>query len=248
MFVMPQTLFSNKFLDSLAARDSTLLLPYLKPVSLSERGNIYEEGEAIEHVYFPLNCVVSSVVILHDGATVEVSMTGRESAVGIVSIFGEYKARNWTRVLIPGDALKMKSETLRQLCHQHETLQTELMHCYRRIITQVSQRAVCSCRHTITQRLCCWLLMVHDRVGADEFALTHDLIAGRLGTRRAGITQVANMLQSSKAIRYHRGRISIIDRSIIERAACECYATYKDEFYWFEDCAENERQEISAGR
>jgi CRP-like cAMP-binding protein len=232
MIAKPLTLVKNRFLASLPEKEFELLLPYLKHVHLPEGYTLYGQNDLVKQVYFPLTCVLSAVTIMNDGATVEVSLLGHENVAGSMTVFGEHRARNWTRVLIPGDAFQMPTSTLRELFRQHENLQAGLMRCYRMNIAQVSQRAVCSCRHTIMQRLCCWLLMVHDRVGTDDFPSTQDVIAGRLGARRAGITQAAGMLQSMGAIRYHRGKIHIADRSLIERAACECYLTYKDEFEW----------------
>lgn len=246
MIATPQALIENKFLACLPDDCFQLLLPHLKPVRLSARDTLYAPGDSIEQIYFPLNCIVSAVSIMNDGATVEVRMIGRENVTGIVALFGEHIARNWTRVLIAGNAMRMPANVLRELFHRHETLQRELMHCYRRIIAQVSQRAVCSSRHTLINRLSCWLVMVHDRAGADELPLTHDSIAGQLGARRAGITQAAGTLQSMGAIRYSRGKIHVTDRARIETAACECYSTYKAEFEWIERCASKEHPRLKA--
>lgn len=73
------------------------------------------------------------------------------------------------------------------------------------------------------ERLCGWLLMVHDRVGGDNLKLTQEMIASRVGARRAGITVAAGMLQEMKAIEYRRGQLHIRDRDLLERAVCECY-------------------------
>lgn len=246
MIATPQSLIRNKFLACLPDECFQLLLPHLKPVSLSSRDTLYTQGDAVEHVYFPLNCIVSAVSIMNDGATVEVRMIGRENVAGLVTLFGEHVARNWTRVLIPGDALRMPASVLRELFPQHEALQRELMHCYRRILAQASQRAVCSSRHTLMHRLSCWLLMIQDRVRADNLPLTHDSIAGQLGARRAGITQAAGALQSMGAIRYNRGKIHIANRALIENVACECYLTYKAEFEWFENCEQKEAPRLKA--
>ena len=72
-------------------------------------------------------------------------------------------------------------------------------------------------------RLCCWLLMIHDRVGTANLNLTQEMIASRVGARRAGITVAAGMLQEMGAIEYRRGRLHIIDRTTLERVVCECY-------------------------
>lgn len=231
-----QIAFANKVLDCLPREEAQFLLSSLKPVHLSSDEFLYSQGDLLGKVYFPLSCVISTVVIMDDGATVEVGMTGREGMVGVAAIFGERTAHNWTRVLIPGDALWLWAEELRDLMHEREIIEKELMGCYRRMITQVSQRVVCSSRHTIMHRLCCWLLMVHDRVGQDDIALTHEAIARQLGARRAGITLAAGQLQAVRAINYSRGHLHINNRHAVEQMACECYLVYKDEFEWFVNC------------
>ena len=104
------------------------------------------------------------------------------------------------------------------------------MRSYGSLITQVSQRAVCNARHTVLERLACWLLMVHDRVGGENLKLTQEAIASRLGARRAGITVAAGVLQSIGAIEYRRGQLHIKDQVTLEKAVCECYPIMKAEY------------------
>lgn len=236
MATTDQTALANKVLACLPADEAQILLQSLTPVYLSNDDFLYSQGDLLENVYFPLNCVISTVVIMDDGATVEVGLTGREGLVGAAAIFGELTAHNWTRVLIPGQALWMKAAELRDLLRENEIIERELMGCYRRMIRQVSQRVVCSSRHTIMHRLCCWLLMVHDRAGQDDISLTHQTMASRLGARRAGITQAAGNLQAMGAVSYNRGHLHVSDRRAIEKMACKCYLIYKDEFKWFASC------------
>jgi hypothetical protein len=80
------------------------------------------------------------------------------------------------------------------------------------------------------ERLCCWLLMIHDRVGGNNLSLTQEMIASRVGARRAGITVAAGMLQSMKAIEYRRGQLHISNREVLERTVCECYNIMKGEW------------------
>ena len=80
------------------------------------------------------------------------------------------------------------------------------------------------------ERLCCWLLMIHDRVGGNSLSLTQEMIASRVGARRAGITVAAGMLQSMHAIEYRRGQLHILDRGVLERTVCECYNIMKGEW------------------
>ena len=72
--------------------------------------------------------------------------------------------------------------------------------------------------------------MVHDRVGGANLRLTQEMIASRVGARRAGITVSAGMLQDSGAIEYRRGQLHIQSRDLLEETVCECYAIMKADF------------------
>jgi hypothetical protein len=91
------------------------------------------------------------------------------------------------------------------------------------VVAELAQNAACNRFHLIEARLPRWLLMAHDRAPTDELALTHGQLATLLGVRRSGISVAAAALQARKAIRYNRGAITILDRSRLERHACECY-------------------------
>lgn len=220
----------NILLAALPPDELSRLEPFLEPLHLAFEQPIYVHGDLFEWVYLPLDCVLSSVAIMNDGTSVEVYMTGREGVGGVSATFGDYHATCWTRVMIEGDALRIKSVTLHELCRQSDALQSHFMRSYRSVIMQVSQRAVCNGRHTLMQRLCTWLLMVQDRVGRNQLPLTHDFISSRLGTRRAGVTQAAVTLHQARAISYSRGKIRIDDRRIIETMCCECYRTQRQAF------------------
>ena len=233
----------NLLLAATPAADYEYLSEHLERVTLSGKESIHLQGDSVNHLYFPLDCIVSSSVIMNDGSMIEVYMLGRESATGIGAIFGEYVARNWVRVLVPGSALRLRSEIVRDMFRRSSAMQRLLMRAYRAAVTQISQRAVCNGRHTILHRLSTWLLMVHDRVGSDNIPLTQEAISGRLGARRASITQAARYLQEAEAISYSRGKIHIDNRELIEQQACECYEVMRREFNCFKRVEEREREE-----
>jgi len=206
------------------------LLQELRVVPLTVNQVLYEQGDKIEHLYFPLESVASGLAIMEDGTTIETSMVGHESVIGVSAILGSGLSRQWVWVTVGGTALQLESRFLDKLFIQNEVALKALLRCYRLLITQVSQRCVCNTRHTIMERLCCWLLMIHDRVGGNNLNLTQEMIASRVGARRAGITVAAGMLQSMKAIEYRRGQLHIIDRNVLERTVCECYSIMKGEW------------------
>jgi hypothetical protein len=86
-----------------------------------------------------------------------------------------------------------------------------------------TRTAGCNRVHPVEERLARWLLMTHDRVGADTFDLTHEFIAAMLGVRRPSVTVAAGILQQAGLIDYRRGHMRILDRALLEEAACEDY-------------------------
>lgn len=225
-FIKPVTfngLLTNNLLTALPGEDFTRLLPYLEPVSLSCGENLYGFGEGVRDVYFPENAVVSQLHILEDGCTTEAAIIGREGLTGLSAIFASRAPTYLTQVTIAGSALRMSAEALKQEFARGGAMQSLLLSYASARIAQLSQKAVCNARHTVVERLCCWLLMIHDRVGDERLPLTHEQIAHHLGTRRAGISEAAGSLRERGIISYARGQVRVIDRRALETAACECY-------------------------
>lgn len=96
------------------------------------------------------------------------------------------------------------------------------------LLEQTSQSVACNRRHTLEERCARWLLMTHDRVGADEFQLKQDFLALMLGVRRASVTAAAGMLQQAGLIRYSRGKITVLNRARLMDASCECYSIVRE--------------------
>lgn len=220
----------NKLLSHLLTVDGEFLLPQLRIVKLAFNDIIYEYGDSIDDVYFPLDSVVSALAIMEDGTTIEISMVGNEGIVGLSSLVGGGSARNWTKMCIGGSLARLSVSALEHTFSSNGVALKAIMRSYGSLVSQVSQRAVCHARHTVLERLACWLLMIHDRVGGDNLKLTQEAIASRLGSRRAGITVAAGTLQSIGAIEYQRGQLRIRDRLGLEEVVCECYANLKADY------------------
>jgi CRP-like cAMP-binding protein len=99
------------------------------------------------------------------------------------------------------------------------------------LLRLVGQSVACNCLHTVGERCAKWLLMTRDRVGADEFPLTHEFLAMMLGVRRASVTVTAGTLQKAGLIAYRHGRVRVLDPAGLEEASCECYRVARDEFH-----------------
>jgi CRP-like cAMP-binding protein len=115
-------------------------------------------------------------------------------------------------------------------------------------LAQIMQTAACNAKHTIEQRLCRWLLMMHDRAGREELTYTHEFLAHMLGADRKTVTVAAQAMQAKGFIGYQRGKIQITDRAGLEKASCECYAVVQRRFDAFLKPPSTAVQGNTAGR
>lgn len=223
-------LLANKLLGALPAEDFSRLFPHLEPVSLAAGEVLYKMDAEMRHAYFPETAVVSHLHILSEGGMTEADMVGREGMTGLSAVFGAPAPSYLTEVSLGGSALRLRVETLRQEFERCGALQQVLHRYASGRIALLSRRAVCNGNHRVEERLCTWLLMMHDRAGDAPLALTHERISRHLGTRRAGVTSAATVLRDRGVIGYTRGHIRVLDREALQGAACECYPAVRESF------------------
>ncbi|HVF43979.1 MAG TPA: Crp/Fnr family transcriptional regulator [Pyrinomonadaceae bacterium] len=217
-------LLTNKILTGLPGADFARLLPHLEPVELAPDDNLYFLGDAPDFVYFPESAVVSHLHVLSDGGTIEADMVGREGMTGLSAVFNSNTPDRWTKILIGGSGLRVRAGVMREEFALCGGAQQALLSYASARLAHVALRAVCNGLHSVEQRVCSWLLMLQDRAGDERLPLTHERIARHLGTRRAGITELATSLRARGCISYNRGLIRVTDRRGLEASACECYA------------------------
>ena len=128
---------------------------------------------------------------------------------------------------VAGWVLKMEAATFLAEMNHPGPLRDLIEDYVQALFGQISQAAACNRLHSNEERLSRWLLMSHDRVGVDDFAITHEFLGQMLGSRRATVTLSAGILQSAGLITYRRGQVSIVDRPGLELVSCECYAVIK---------------------
>jgi cAMP-binding proteins - catabolite gene activator and regulatory subunit of cAMP-dependent protein kinases len=215
----------NDILKNLSTDAFLEIEPFLQHVNIKKGQTIFGIGDAIDSVYFPNDCVASRIALTEDGATVEVGMIGREGVWGVRALFGAADANYQTVAETSGSALKISALTLKMLAERNPELQSSLVKFYESLLRQVSQRAVCRCRHTIRQQLSAWLLEFMEKARTNKLCITQEKIAQRLGTRRASVTVAVSELQAKEIVRCERGCVIILDPSALEVHACECLRT-----------------------
>lgn len=220
----------NRLLAALPRKEYERVAPHVEEVSFEQGQVLYEPNEPIKYVHFPLSGVNSMLVTTRTGASVEISLVGREGFVGFQPLLGVKSAPNRAISQIPGHALRIKSDTLKKEFDRGDSLQAILHRQIQSQIVQMSQGAACNRLHEVNERMARWLLMMHDRAESDKLPLTHEFLSQMLGANRATVSLTAGVFQQASLIRYARGTITILNREGLEEIACECYQVVKAEF------------------
>ncbi len=190
---------------------------------------LYESGRLMPHIYFPTEGIVSLLYVLDNGASAELALVGNDGAVGVSLFMGGETTTSRAVVQSAGYAYRLSGARLKREFSLHGDLMYVLLRYTQSLLTQMAQTAVCNRHHSVDQQLCRLLLLSLDRLTSNEILLTHELIANMLGVRREGVTDAAGKLQKLGAIRYSRGRITVLKRAELERLCCECYGVVKRE-------------------
>lgn len=214
---------ANRMLASIPPKSYRRLQAQLEPVTVEFGQILYEPGEAIRHVYFPINCLISLLTAVDKRRSLEVGMVGNEGMAGMPFILGMGVSGVRALVQGDGDALRMAAAPFRIEFARNPPLQDALYRYTYALMAQISQTAACNRFHEVEGRLARWLLMTRDRVGSDEFPLTHEFLAHMLGVRREGVTEAATALKRRKLINYNRGKFAILDAKRLKASSCSCY-------------------------
>jgi CRP-like cAMP-binding protein len=214
---------SSLILLSISDSDYSLLRPHLEYVSLPNHLVLHEAGGKLEFAYFPNRGLISLVVVMKDGRTVEAGIVGNEGFTGTMAAVGLSRSPLHAVVQITGDGFRVEVGALQNTLESAPHLQLMLSRYAAIRSMQVAQTAACNRLHDIGQRLARWLLMTQDRVDSGSLPITHDFLATMLGTDRPTVSEAAGALQKKKVIEYTRGAVKIVNRKKLENSACECY-------------------------
>jgi CRP-like cAMP-binding protein len=224
-----RTDIANRLLLALPPRTLNRIRGVLEPVSLARGQVIAHIGEPLKHVYFINKGMASVVKTMKDGRSVEIGTIGIEGMTNAITLIGFERIVLESIVQIPGSAFRMSRDAAIQAMQQDKAFH-QIVHDHARfLLGQIAQTAACNRLHHLEERCCRWLLIAHDSALSDTFPLTHEFLAMMLGVQRAGVSIHLSLLKKAGLIEHRRGIITITDRAGLEDAACECYATMRDE-------------------
>ena len=166
---MPE--LSNLLLDSLTAADAESIRPFLKPVYLNSKDVLFDAGGQIKAVYFPTGAVVSLVIGLSSGDTVEGAMVGRDGVVGGAAALDGKISLSKAVVQLPGSSLMCEVGALRGIALQSHTFLSVIIRHEQTLFAQAQQSTACMANHDVEERLCRWLLRARDLCGSDNLKI-----------------------------------------------------------------------------
>jgi CRP-like cAMP-binding protein len=225
----PPSRSPNKLLAALPEADYRRILPSLTTIPLTFKLVLHKAGGKVDTIYFPGGGVCSITNVMSDGRMVEVATIGNEGIVGISAFFGVdiSAGEAFVQVSDGGEAQAMSLDAFRRELDRRGPFY-ELVGRYAQALqTLIMQSAACFSMHSVEERCSRWLLMTQDRVGRDNFQLTHEFLGYMLGTRRPTVSLVLGTLEKAGIIQNDTKRITIVNRKKLEEASCECYQNVK---------------------
>ena len=220
----------NHILMRLNPTEYERLAPHLEEVSLKFKERLYEQDRRIDYVYFPESAVISVIEPLEQGVEIETGTIGNEGMLGLPVVFGVDTGSSRADCQIPGRAARVRAHLVLAERRRGGQLAELMLRFANATMVILNRNLACSRAHSLEERMSRWLLMTHDRAGADAFPMTQEFLAQMLGVRRPTVNLASRSLQRAGLIRYSRGRITIVDRQGLEEASCECYACIRQEF------------------
>ena len=218
----------NRVLGPLPQGERTRLAALMTPYR-SDHEILVRAGGTIEQAWFPTSGLISVVAALRDGKRAEIATVGREGMAGLPLFLGSRTSLYEIVAQVSGDGVRLGAEDFLREVERSSALRTRMLKYSEARLAMTGQTAACNAAHPIRARLARWLLISRDSVDGDRFELTHEFLSTMLGAERPSVTVAAGALQRSGAITYRRGAVHVLDRSKLERTACECYGIVRGE-------------------
>ena len=103
---------------------------------------LYESGDQLQHVYFPIVSIVSLLYVIADGASAEIAVVANEGIIGIAVFMGGETMPNRAVVQSAGYAHRLKGQLLKEEFNHAGELQHLLLRYTQALLTQMAQTAV----------------------------------------------------------------------------------------------------------
>lgn len=221
-----QSASANLLLRTLSPGALRALLEQAEPFDLRVGESLHQPGDPAKWVSFPSSGLLSILTVLNTGRSVETTIVGRESAVGLIEAVGSGVMSSRVQVQARGEAWRVPAGAYGDLLAMEPAFNQAVQGVTELLVLELRQAVICHTLHDLDGRLARWLLECQDRLDGEKILpLTHEVLAAMLGAQRTTVTERTGVLQAAKLIRTGQGAVTILDRDGLEARACECRAT-----------------------
>src|SRR5271168_2491858 len=135
---------ANEALLAMTDPEWKLLAKQLRYVELPDHLVLHKPHDALRFLYFPNSGLISLVVFMQDGRTVEAGIVGREGIVGLPAVMGFPRHPLQEIVQISGSAFRMSLQNFRKLAPRLPELRRLAARQTMLLGLQVAQTAACN--------------------------------------------------------------------------------------------------------
>jgi CRP-like cAMP-binding protein len=230
----------NQVLNAFDSATRQRVDPHIERLEVKRGDVLCDVGSIINYAYFPDSAVLSLLMVLENGSTIDTVNIGREGAFAIcLALYSPDSSQmrsSFSRCIVqlPGGLLRVPVAVLRRECDCSAHIRDLVARHEDALKAKIQQTVACYALHTTQERIARWLLEMHDRAGCDALPYTHDFLSQILGINRKSVTLAVQALEKRGLLSHRRGRIQVGDCAGLERAACECYASIKKLRHLFE--------------
>lgn len=219
----PSATRENRLLAALPDEDRRRIAGHCEPVELPLKMVLLDGSSRADYVYFPTQGLSSVVTTFTDGSQIESTSVGAEGFVGIMEFLATRVENMQVLQQVAGHALRMRTDKFHLEVHRSAAMRACLESYAGLILSESMQSAGCNRLHEAKSRCAKWLLLTAERLGHNEFHLTHEFLATMIGASRPVVSALVGKLESRRLLSQSRAFISIEDPEGLRRLACECH-------------------------
>jgi hypothetical protein len=220
----------NRLFSTFPREARALIEPFGTMIELDPGERVLTRGEQVRSSLFPVGpTMITMVVELRGGRSIEVASIGSEGAVGGIVSCGHALAFSRADVVVGGPAFRVPMDALEDAKRRSPFIGNLFCRYSDHLLSTAMQSVACSAFHSIPERASRWLLHVQDRAG-DRIELTQEAFAGLLGVQRTTVNAVIKELSADGLVGISRGTVHVLDRAGLKRRACECYHQLQEHY------------------
>jgi CRP-like cAMP-binding protein len=220
------TFFSNSLLANIPESEYLRFQPHLKMVILHKGQTLFEIGQQPKNVYFPAGAIVSMLVDLTEGTSIEINVIGKTSMVGVAAMDGPSFYRATVRHT--GLAYRMPTSVLKHEAMNCPVYTYAAQSDMCKLMAQMAQTMACGRHHSTENQIIRWFLITLDHSLTSVIKITQQEVADLLGFRREAVALALKKLVIRGHVELSRGQIEILNRPALEKASCDCYWIHQE--------------------